>query len=183
VKSLLAAHLRPLSCKVTHAPNYRSFDTPSVDTSGGSHIVSLDPGEHRDMPDAAFDQLDHTTSDRVPQGLARVVAGDPGELRGYTMGTLVTGLCHIVVSLGSSIARWVRDSPWVPPSLVKELLQIVGRRNTRAILLREVGVAAGGANRRQQYQRDRDVYHEEPPAQRPRSMPGHGWSGPSSGHR
>jgi len=71
-----------------------------VGNSGGSHIVSFDPVEHREIPDIAFDQLDHIPSDRVPQGLARVVACDPGELRGYTTGTLVTGLCHTVVSLG-----------------------------------------------------------------------------------
>ena len=54
---------------------------PSVGSSLGNGIVSFDPVEHRDIPDAAFDQLDHVPSDRVPQGLARVVACDPGELR------------------------------------------------------------------------------------------------------
>ena len=88
---------------------------PSGDNSGGSLIVSFDPVEHRAIPDVAFDQLDHITSDRFPQGLARVVACDPGELRGYTMGTLVTGLSHTVVSLGDSIAQWARDHPGVPP--------------------------------------------------------------------
>jgi len=73
---------------------------PSGGHSGGSLIVSFDPVEHRDIPDVAFDQLDHIPSNRVPQGLARVVACDPGELRGYTTGTLVTGLSHTVVSHG-----------------------------------------------------------------------------------
>jgi len=53
--------------------------------------------EHRVIPDVAFDQIYHILSDRVPQGLAQVVACDPGELRGYTTGTLLTGLCHTVV--------------------------------------------------------------------------------------
>jgi len=156
---------------------------PSVGNSEDSHIVSFDHVEHRDIPNAAFDLLDHIPSDRVPQGLARMVACDPGEVRGNTTGTLVTGLCHTVVSLGDLIAQWARDHPGVPPCHVEELLQLVGRRNARAVLLREVGVAAGGANRRQQHQRDRDVYHKEPPAQRPRGPPGHGWGGSSSGHR
>ena len=55
---------------------------PSAGNSSGSHIVSFDPVEHRDIPDAAFDQLDHVSSDRVPQGLARVVPCDQG-LSGY----------------------------------------------------------------------------------------------------
>jgi len=156
---------------------------PSVGNSGGSLIVSFDPVEHRDIPDVDFDQLDHIPSDRVSQGLARVVACDPGELRGYTTGTLVTGLCHTVVSLGDSIAQWARDHPGVPPRHLEELLQLVCRRNIRAVLLREVGVAAGAANRHQQHHRDHDVYHEEPPAQRPRGPPGPRWGGPSSGRR
>jgi len=156
---------------------------PSVDNSGGSHIDSFDPVDHRDIPDVAFDQLDRIPSDRAPQGLARVVACDPGELRGYITGTLVAGLCHTVVSLGNSIAQWARDHPGVPPRDVKWLLQLVGRRNTCAVLLREVGVAAGGASRRQQHQRDHDVYHEELPAQRSRGPPGAGWGRPSSAHR
>jgi len=40
----------------------------------------------------------------------------------------------------------------------------VGRCSTCAVLLREVGMAAGEANHRQKHPRDRDVYHEEPPA-------------------
>jgi len=139
--------------------------------------------EHRDIRDVAFDQLDHILSDRVPQGLARVVAYDPLELRGYTTGTLVTGLWHTVVSLGDSIAQWARDHPGARPRHSGDLLQIVGRRPTRAVLLREVGVAAGGANRRQQHHRNRDVYHEETPAQRPLGGPGNRWGGPSSGRR
>ena len=59
----------------------------SVGSSLGTRIVSVDPVEHRDIPDPAFDQLVHVPSDRVPQGLARIVACDPGELRGYTTGT------------------------------------------------------------------------------------------------
>jgi len=139
--------------------------------------------EQRDIPDVAFDQLDHIPSDRVPQGLARVVACDPGELRGYTTGTLVAGLSHTVVSLGDSIAQWARDHPGVPPRHLEELLQLVGRRSIRAALIREVGVAAGGANRRQQHHRDRDAYHEEPATQRPRGPPGPEWGGPSSARR
>jgi len=73
---------------------------PSAGNFFGNRIVSFDPVEHRDIPDAAFDQLDHVPSDRLPQVLARVVACDPGELRGYTTGTLMAGLCHTVVSLG-----------------------------------------------------------------------------------
>ena len=115
--------------------------------------------------------MDHVPSDRVPQGLARVVACDPGELRGYTTGTLIVGLCRTVVSLGDSIAQWARDNAGMPPQQVEELLQLAGRRNARAVLLREISVAAGGVRRRQQHQRDRDVYHEEPPAQRARGPP------------
>jgi len=156
---------------------------PSRGSSGGSLIVSFDPVEHRDIPDVAFDQLDHIPSDRFPQGLARVVACDPGELRGYTTGTLVAGLSHTVVSLGELIAQWARDHPEVPPRHLEELLQLVGRRRIRAALIREVGVAAGGANRRQQHHRDRDAYQEEPAAQRPRGPPGPEWGGPSSARR
>jgi len=139
--------------------------------------------EHRDIPDVAFDQLDHIPSDRVLQGLARIVACDPGELRGYTTGTLVAGLSHTVVSLGGSTAQWARDHPEVPPRHLEELLQLVGRRSIRAVLIREVGVAAGGANRRQQHHRDRDAYHEEPAAQHLRGAPGPEWGGPSSARR
>ena len=88
----------------------------------GNHPGSFDPVEHRDIPDAAFDQLDHVPSDRVRQGWARVVACDPGELRSYTTATLMAGLCHIVVSLGDPIAQWVRDNPGVLPHQVEELL-------------------------------------------------------------
>ena len=128
----------------------------------------------------AFDQLDHIPLDRVPQGLARVVACDPGELRGYTTGTLLTDFSHTAVSLGDLIAQWARDHPGVPPRHLDELLQLVGRRSIHAVLLRGVGVAAGGANRWQQHHRDRDVYHEEPAAQRPRGLPGPELGGPSS---
>ena len=86
-------------------------DAPSAGNSGGSLIVTFDPVEHRDIPDVAFDQLDHIPSDRVSQGLARVVAYDPGELRGYTTGTLVAGLSHTVVSLGDSIAQCAPRPP------------------------------------------------------------------------
>jgi len=156
---------------------------PSVGNSLGNRIVSFDPVEHRDIPDAAFDQLDHVPSDRGPHGLARVVACDPSELRGYTTGTLMAGLCHTVVSLWDMIAKWARDNAGVPPQQVEEFLQLVGRRNTRAVFFRETSVAAGGVSRRQQHQRDRDIYHEEPPAQRPRALPGHEGGVPSSGRR
>jgi len=95
---------------------------PSVGNSGGSLIVSFDHVEHRDIPDVVFDQLEHIASDRVPQGLARAVACDPREFRGYTTGTLVTGLCHTVVSLGDSIAQCARDHPGVLPRHLEELL-------------------------------------------------------------
>ena len=101
---------------------------PTVGNFLGNRIVSFDPVELRDIPDAAFDQFDHVPSDLVPQGLARVVACDPGELRGYTTGTLMAGLCHTVVSLGDSTAQWARDNAGVPPQQVEELLQLVGRR-------------------------------------------------------
>jgi len=156
---------------------------PSVGNSLGNRIVEFDPVEHRDIPDAAFDQSDHVPSDPVPQGLARVVACDPGELRGYTTGTLMAGLCHTIVPLGDSIAQRARINPGVPSQQVEELLQLVGRRNARAVLLRETSVAAGGVSRRQQHKRDRDVYHQEPPAQRPRGLPGHEGGGPLSGRR
>jgi len=145
--------------------------SPSVGNSLGNRIVSVDPLEHRDISNAAFDQLDHVPSDRVPQGLARVVHCDPGELRGYTTGTLIAGLCHTVVSLGDSIAQWALDNAGIPPQQVEELLQLVGRRNARAVLLRETSVAAGGVSRGQQHLRDRNVYHEEPPAQRSEVRP------------
>jgi len=149
----------------------------------GCHIVSFDPVQHRDIPDATFDQLDHMPSYRVSQGLAWVVACDPGELRGYTTGTLMGGLCDTVVILGDSSGQWARDNPAVPLRQKEELLQLVGRRGIRAALLQETGVAAGGADRRQQHQRDREGYHEEPPARRPRCLPGHVWGGPGSGLR
>jgi len=155
----------------------------SVGNSLGNRIVWFDLVEHRDIHDAAFDQLDHVLSDRVPQGLARVVACDPGELRGHATGTLMAGLCHTVVSLEGTIAQWARDNAGVPPQQVEELLQLVGLRNARAVLLRETSVAAGGESRRQQHQRDRDVYHEELPAQRPRGPPGHEGGVPLSGRR
>ena len=146
----------PASSMVTGAPGSSPPDpsppatsaAPFVGNSGGNHIISFDPVDHRDIPDVDFDQLNHIPSDRVPQRLARVVACDPGEPCGYTSGTLVAGLCHIVVSLGKSIAQWVRDHPGVPPRDVDGLLQLVGRRNTRAVLLHEVCVVAGGTNRR-----------------------------------
>jgi len=89
---------------------------PSVGSSLHNRIVSFDPAEHRDIPDAAFDQLEHVPSDRVPQGLAHVVACDPGELRGYTTGTLMAGLCHTVVSLEELIAQWARGNAESRPS-------------------------------------------------------------------
>jgi len=138
------------------------------------HIVSFDPVEHREIPDAAFDQLDHVPSDRVPQGLARVAACDPRELRGYTTGTLMAGLCHTVVSHGDPIGQWARDNPGVPPRQLEELLQLVGRRGIREVLLHETGVAAGGADSRQKHQRDRDGYHDEPSVQCSRGLPVHG---------
>jgi len=60
---------------------------PSVRNSGGILIVSFDLMEHRDIPDVAFDRLDRTPSDCVPQGLSRVVAFDPGEFRGTARGS------------------------------------------------------------------------------------------------
>jgi len=156
---------------------------PSVGSSLGNHIVSFDPVEHRDIPHAAFAQLDHVPWDRVPQGSARVVACDPGELRSYTTGTLMAGLCHTMVSPGDSVAQWARDNHGVSHHQVEELLQLVGRRNARAVLLRETSVAAGGVRHRQQHQRDRDVYQDDPTAQRPRGPPTHGDGGPMSGRR
>jgi len=47
---------------------------PSVGNSFGTRIDSFDPVEHQDIPDAAFDQLDHVPLDRLPQVLARIVA-------------------------------------------------------------------------------------------------------------
>jgi len=121
---------------------------PSVGNSLGNSIVSFDPVEHRDTNDAAFDHLDHVPSDRVRQELARVVACDPEERRGYTTGTLMAGLCQTVVSLGDSIVPWAHDKSGVPPHQVEELLQLVGRRNARAVLLRETSAAASGVSRR-----------------------------------
>ena len=88
-----------------------------------------------------------------------------------------------MVSLGDSISQWARDNPGVPPHKVEELLQLVGRRNALAVLFGKTRAAAGGGSRHQQHQRDRDVYHEKPPAQRPRGPPGHGGGGPLSGRR
>jgi len=139
-----------------------SATAPSVGNVSGNRIVSFDPVEHRVIPDAAFDQLDNVPSDRVPQGLARVVACDPGELRGYTTRTLMAGLCHTVVSLGDSVAQWSRDNAGIPPQQVEELLQLVGRRNARAVLLRETSVADGGMSRRQQHLRDQQRTHHAP---------------------
>jgi len=113
----------PASSAVTGAtessPTGPSSSVPPAASSVGNslrnHIVSFDPVEHRDMPDAAFDQLDHVPSDRVLQGSARIVACDPGELRGYTTRTLMAGLCRTMISLGDSIAQWARENPGVPP--------------------------------------------------------------------
>jgi len=146
-------------------------NAPSPGNSLGSQIVSLDPVEHKDIPDAAVDQLDLVPSDRVPQEFARIVACDRGKLRGDTTGTLRAGLCHTVVSLGESLGQWPHDSPGVPPRQVEELLQLVDRRGIRAALLHETRVAAGGADRRLQHQRDRDGHQEESPAQRSRVIP------------
>ena len=66
---------------------------------------------------------------------------------------------------------------------MEELLQLVGQRIARDVLLREISVAAGGVSRRQQHQRDSDIYQEEPPAQRPRGPPGHEGGAPLSGRR
>jgi len=55
---------------------------------------------------------------------------------------------------------------------LEKLLQLVGWRSIRAVLIREVGMAAGGANRRQQHHRDREAYDEERSAQRPHGLPG-----------
>jgi len=112
-----------------------------------------------------------------------VVACDPGDLRRYTTGTLMACLCHTVVSLGDSVAQWARDNAGIPPQKLEGLLQLVGRRNARANLLREASVAAGGMSRRQQHLRDRDVHHAESPAQRPRGPPGHEGGAPLSGRR
>lgn len=87
---------------------------PSLGNFLCSSIVSFDRVEHRDVPDAALDNLYHVRSDCVPQGLARVVDCDPWELRGYATGTLVANLCHTVVSLGDLIRQWAHDSPGVP---------------------------------------------------------------------
>jgi len=156
---------------------------PSPGNTRGSHIVAFDPVEHRDIPDAAFDQVNHVPSDLVPQALARVVACDPGELGGYTTGTFMAGLCHTEVSLGDAIGQWARKNPGVPPRRFEELLQLLGRRGIRAVFIHETGVDAGGADRRQQYQLDRDGYSEEPPSQSPRGLPGHGWGRSAWGQR
>jgi len=84
----------------------------------------------------------------------------------------MAGLCHTVISFGYSIALWALDFAGVPPQQVEELLQLVGSSSARAVLLRETSVAAGGVSRRQQHQRDRDVYYKEPTAQSPRGPPG-----------
>ena len=89
---------------------------PSLGNSLGSHIVLFGPVEHRDIPDAAVHQLDDVPSDRVPQGLAQVVACEPGELRAYTTGTVMAGLCHTLVSLGDSIGQCALDNPGVLPA-------------------------------------------------------------------
>ena len=158
-------------------------DTFSVGKSGGGLTVSLDPVKHRDIPDAAFDHMDHIPSDLFPQSLARVAACDIKELRGYTTGTLVTGLCHTMASLGDWISQCANEHPGVSPRHSKELVKFLGRRNTRAGLLRKVGVVAGETNRRQQHKRDLDVYQKKPPAERFRGPPGPGWCGPSSVRR
>jgi len=143
----------------------------SPGTSWGSHIVTFDPVEHRDIPDTAFDQLDHVPSDSVPQWFARVVPCDTGNLRGCITGTLMAGLCHTVVSLGDAIGQWARDNPWVPPRQVEGLLQLVGRRGIRAALLHQTGVAAGGGDgartkilRVCRHGRRRSCRHLPPPA-------------------
>lgn len=105
--------------------------------------------EHRDIPAAAFNQLDHVPSDRVPQELARAAACDSRKLRGDTTGTLMAGLCHTVVSLGDVIGQWARENPGVLPHQFEMLLQLVGRRGIHEACFHETGIAAGQADRRQ----------------------------------
>ena len=51
---------------------------PSLGNSLGSHIVLFGPAEHRDIPDAAFHQLDYVPSDRVPQSWRRLLLASRG---------------------------------------------------------------------------------------------------------
>jgi len=95
----------------------------------------------------------------------------------------MAGLRHTVLSLGDASGHCAGDNPGVPPRQVEEPLQLLGRRDIRAALLYGTGVAAGGADRRQQRQCVRDGYHEELPAQRPRGLPGHEWGGFASEQR
>jgi len=95
----------------------------------------------------------------------------------------MAGLCPTVVSLGDSIGQWTSNDRGVPPCRVEELPQLAGRRGIRAALLHETGVAARGAGRRRQHQRDTEGCHEEPPAQCSRVPQDHGWGGPAAGQR
>jgi len=147
-----------------------------------NRIVAFDPVDHRDVPDTALDILDATPVKRIPRALARIVACDPEDLSGYTMGVLVGALCHTLVSVGEGVAQWARDpSTGVRPEQVEHLLHLVGRRNLRDVLLRELETAYNGAERRQQHRHSRGGDHADtPPAQRHRGAPA-GHRGSASG--
>jgi len=140
-------------------------------------IVSFDPVNHLDVPDAALDILDSTPAARVPHAMARIVACDPEDLSGTTTGVLIASLCHTLVSVGESVVQWAHEpTNGVRPEHAERLLRLVSRRNLLEVFVRKTGVAHNGAERRYQHRQDRGGGHVgAPPAQRHR--------GPSGGYR
>jgi len=160
-------------------PSHPRASTPaSPPHYAGARIGSYDPVDHRDVSDASFIGLDHVPANRVPQGLARMLACDPEEMRGFETGTLLAEIAQTVVSLGDIVAQWARDPPGVDPQRLEVFLSLVGRRSVRATLVGELRVASGGLQRRRKHHWDHEAFREEQQAQRYRGSSG-GWEGPA----
>jgi len=82
---------------------------PSMGSSLGNRIVSFDPVEHRDITDAAFDQLDHVPSKRG------------GFRRGWRVSSPVTPRSfavsvtakHLASTLGEPVPSQSRGDTWI----------------------------------------------------------------------
>ena len=48
--------------------------------------------------------------------MARMLACDPKEMRGFETGTLLAEIAQTVVSLGDIVAQWARDAPLAHPT-------------------------------------------------------------------
>ena len=162
-------------------PSHPRASTPaSPPHYAGARIGPYDPVDHRDVSDDSFIGLYHVPANRVPQGLARMSACDPEEMRGFEMGTLSAEIAQTVVCLGDIVAQWARDTPGVDPQRLEVFLSLVGRRSIRATLVGELRVASGGLQRRRKHHWDHEAFCEEQQAQRYRGSSG-GWEGPAMG--